>query len=74
MIQTRFFQLYGVLLCLMETVVTIYLNNSHKIMAMCGFERETAEEYVASHAVNMGADTYKVTFAECFEDLGEIKL
>jgi len=39
-----------------------------------GFERETAEEYVASHAVNMGADTYKVTFAECFEDLGEIKL
>lgn len=38
------------------------------------FERETAEEYVACHAVNMGADTHKVIFAEHFENLREIRL
>lgn len=38
------------------------------------FERETAEEYVACHAVNMEAELQKVLFAEHFEDFGEIKL
>lgn len=38
------------------------------------FERETAEEYVARHAVNMQADTHKIFFAKCFEDIGAIKL
>ena len=38
------------------------------------FERETAEEYVACHAVNMEADTHKIFFAERFGDLGEIRL
>lgn len=38
------------------------------------FERETAEEYVACHAVNMEADTHKVIFAERFEDFGGLSL
>lgn len=38
------------------------------------FERETAEEYVACHAVNMEADTHKIFFAKCFEDIGAIKI
>lgn len=33
------------------------------------FERETAEEYVACHAVNMGADAHRVFFVERFEEL-----
>lgn len=36
------------------------------------FERETAEEYVACHAVNMDAATHSVSFAEHFEDFGGI--
>lgn len=39
-----------------------------------GFERETAEEYVAHHAVNMDAEAHTVQFAERFEDFGEIRL
>lgn len=39
-----------------------------------GFERETAEEYVACHAVNMKADTYKIIFADAIGNLGEIGL
>lgn len=38
------------------------------------FERETAKEYVACHAVNMMADTHKIFFAERFEDFGGIGL
>lgn len=38
------------------------------------FERETAEEYVACHAVNMDAETHKIFFAEHFKDFGEIEL
>lgn len=38
------------------------------------FERETAEEYVSRHAVNMEANTHKVFFAEDFEDLGMIEV
>lgn len=38
------------------------------------FERETAEEYVACHAVNMDADTHKIFFVEHFKDIGEIEL
>lgn len=38
------------------------------------FERETAEEYVACHAVNMEADTHKIFFVKSFEDIGAIKL
>lgn len=38
------------------------------------FERETAEEYVACHAVNMEADTHKIFFAERVEDFGGIKI
>ena len=33
------------------------------------FERETAEEYVKCHAVNMDADKYEVYFADSAEDL-----
>lgn len=38
------------------------------------FERETAEEFVACNAVNMDADTHKVIFTECIEDIGELTL
>lgn len=38
------------------------------------FERETAEEYVACHAVNMEADTHKIYFTKSFEDIGAIRL
>lgn len=38
-----------------------------------GFERETAEEYVARHAVNIGAHRHRVVFAERLEDLGVIR-
>lgn len=38
------------------------------------FEKETAVEYVACHAVNMEADTHKIIFVERFEDIGVIKL
>lgn len=38
------------------------------------FEKETAAEYVACHAVNMEADTHKINFVEHFKDIGVIKL
>lgn len=38
------------------------------------FERETAEEYVACHAINMEAETHRIFFVEHFEDVGEIEL
>lgn len=38
------------------------------------FERETAEEYVACHAVNMEAETHQVIFAERLEELEAVTL
>lgn len=38
------------------------------------FERETADEYVACHAVGMNADSHKVIFVESLKDIEVIKL